>query len=86
MEKSIDYLYCILPFEKKFVEDRTKIRVDYVGHPLIDEIKNGSWIIKKNETIDMFCNDPKKMWRENMKQMDEKFKIWSNAPEDPQNN
>ena len=28
----------------------------------------------------------KKMWRENMKQMDEKFKIWSNAPEDPQNN
>lgn len=40
MEKSIDYLYCILPFEKKFVEDRTKIKVDYVGHPLIDEIKN----------------------------------------------
>ena len=53
---------------------------------LIDEIKNGSWIIKNNETNDMFCNDSKKMWGENMKQMDEKFKIWSNAPEDPQNN
>ena len=53
---------------------------------LIEEIKNGSWIIKKNETNNMFSNDSKKMWGENMKQMDEKFKIWSNAPEDPQNN
>ena len=33
-----------------------------------------------------FVKIQKKMWRENMKQMDEKFKIWSNAPEDPQNN
>ena len=33
-----------------------------------------------------FENDSKEMWGENMKQMDEKFKIWSNAPEDPQNN
>ena len=53
---------------------------------LIDEIKSGAWIIKKNESNDMFRKDYKKMWGENMKKMDERFKIWSNAPEDPQNN
>ena len=53
---------------------------------LIDEIKNGAWIIKKNESNNMFRRDYKKMWGENMKKMDERFKIWSNAPEDPQNN
>ena len=26
------------------------------------------------------------MWGKNMKEMDEKFKIWSNAPENPQDN
>ena len=30
--------------------------------------------------------DIKKMWGEKMKKMDEKFKIWSNAPENPQDN
>ena len=45
-----------------------------------DECDNDSLIVLK------CCNDSKKMWGENMKQMDEKFKIWSNAPEDPQNN
>ena len=53
---------------------------------LIEEINNGSWIIRKNETNDMFREDYNKMWGENMKKLDGKFKIWSNAPEDPQNN
>ena len=75
--------------ESKVINPSVKFFSGYSGwthDQLIDEIKNGSWIIKKNETNDMFCDDSKEMWRENMKQMDEKFKIWSNAPEDPQNN
>ena len=61
MEKSIDYLYCILPFEKKFIEERTKIKVDYVGHPLIDEIKNfrknidSSFRTKNNLPLNKTC-------------------------------
>ena len=34
----------------------------------------------------MFREDYNKMWGENMKKLDGQFKIWSNAPEDPQNN
>ena len=53
---------------------------------LIDEINNGSWIVVKNKTNYLFKKDIKKMWGENMKEMGEKFKIWSNAPENPQDN
>ena len=53
---------------------------------LIDEINNGSWVVVKNKTNYLFKKDIKNMWGENMKEMDEKFKIWSNAPENPQDN
>jgi lipid-A-disaccharide synthase len=38
MEKVIDYLYVILPFEKTFFENKHQLGVDFVGHPLLDEI------------------------------------------------
>ena len=38
MKKVIDYLYVILPFEKTFFEDKHQLAVDFVGHPLLDEI------------------------------------------------
>lgn len=38
MGKVIDYLYVILPFEKSFFENKHRIPVDFVGHPLLDEI------------------------------------------------
>ena len=40
----------------------------------------------KNKTNYLFKKDIKNIWGENMKEMDEKFKIWSNAPENPQDN
>ena len=40
MKTVIDYLYVILPFEKSFFEDKHQFPVDFVGHPLLDEIKN----------------------------------------------
>ena len=53
---------------------------------LVDEINNGLWVVLKNKTNYLFKKDIKKMWGENMRKMDEKFKIWSNAPENPKDN
>ncbi len=38
MARVIDYLYVILPFEKPFFENKHRIPVDFVGHPLLDEV------------------------------------------------
>jgi len=38
MKQAIDYLYVILPFEKLFFEEKHRFPVDFVGHPLLDEI------------------------------------------------
>lgn len=83
---------------KKIIEMINNMKIDnssikffsgYSGwtyNQLIDEINNGSWVVVKNKTNYLFKKDIKNMWGENMKEMDEKFKIWSNAPENPQDN
>lgn len=40
MARVIDYLYVILPFEKAFFQDKHRIPVDFVGHPLLDEVSH----------------------------------------------
>ena len=40
MARVIDYLYVILPFEKAFFEKKHHIPVDFVGHPLLDEVSH----------------------------------------------
>lgn len=40
IKKDIDQMYVILPFEKKFYEDKHDFPVHFVGHPLIDAIAN----------------------------------------------
>jgi len=40
IKKYIDYLYVILPFEKKFFEKKHGFKVKFLGHPLLDSIKN----------------------------------------------
>ena len=83
---------------KKIIEMINNMKIDnssikffsgYSGwtyNQLIDEINNGSWVVVKNKTNYLFKKDIKKMWGENMRKMDEKFKIWSNAPENPKDN
>ncbi len=83
---------------KKIIEMINKMKIDnssikffsgYSGwtyNQLIGEVNNGSWVIVKNKANCIFKRDIKKMWGEKMKKMDEKFKIWSNAPENPQDN
>lgn len=39
IEKSVDQLFTILPFEPKYFE-KTKLAVQYVGHPLIEKISS----------------------------------------------
>lgn len=40
IKRDFDELYIILPFEKEFYEKKHKFPVHFVGHPLIDAIKN----------------------------------------------
>lgn len=47
MKKCIDQMLVILPFEKKYFKTNWNWDVQYVGHPLVEEIENGSW---KKET------------------------------------
>tara|TARA_B100001287_G_scaffold275990_1_gene285324 strand:+ start:7355 stop:7903 length:549 start_codon:yes stop_codon:yes gene_type:complete len=53
---------------------------------LIEEIKSGSWVVQDGKSNNIFREDSNKMWGENMKKMDKEFQIWSNAPENPQDN
>lgn len=38
IQRDIDEMYVILPFEKEFYEDKHQFKVNFVGHPLIDAI------------------------------------------------
>jgi len=40
IKRDVDKMYVILPFEKKFYEDKHHFPVAFVGHPLIDAIHN----------------------------------------------
>ncbi|MFV8369069.1 lipid-A-disaccharide synthase [Flavobacterium sp. LB2R40] len=40
IKRDIDKMFVILPFEKKFYEDKHHFPVEFVGHPLIDAIQN----------------------------------------------
>ena len=46
MKKNIDKLICILPFEKNYFKTKWNWDVEYVGHPLVEEIDN----FKKSQT------------------------------------
>lgn len=40
IQRDIDQMYVILPFEKEFYEEKHRFDVHFVGHPLIDAIAN----------------------------------------------
>ncbi len=49
IKEFVDRLFVILPFEKKFYEDRG-CEVDFVGHPLIDAVAN----FKENKALSQY--------------------------------
>ena len=53
---------------------------------LNEEIKEGSWIIDNEKNINVFENNVKDLWKNKIKKSSSKFKIWLNAPNDPQDN
>ena len=40
IRRDVDHMYIILPFEKDFYEKKHNYTVEFVGHPLIDAIRN----------------------------------------------
>ena len=44
IKRDVDQMYVILPFEKKFYEEKHSYPVHFVGHPLIDAISNRNQI------------------------------------------
>ena len=48
IKRDINHMYVILPFEKDFYEKKHHYHVDYVGHPLLDEIAD----FKQNKAND----------------------------------
>ncbi|MFK7001755.1 lipid-A-disaccharide synthase [Flavobacterium oreochromis] len=40
IKRDVDHMYVILPFEKDFYENKHHYKVHFVGHPLLDAIKN----------------------------------------------
>ncbi len=61
MKKFIDKLFVILPFEKDFFKSH-QMDVDFVGHPLLDEIENYQNTISNKSEYNVFEKDfiPKK--------------------------
>lgn len=49
IKRDIDFMYVILPFEKKFYEEKHNYEVEFVGHPLLDVISK-----KKEESFSDF--------------------------------
>tara|TARA_B100001175_G_scaffold317888_1_gene337261 strand:- start:5457 stop:6563 length:1107 start_codon:yes stop_codon:yes gene_type:complete len=50
IRKVIDQMFVILPFEKKYYNN-LNFEVNYVGHPLLDELKNKGKLNEKREKI-----------------------------------
>ena len=53
---------------------------------LEEEIEQHSWIISEISTLEIFENDPDKMWQNVLKSMGGKYKALSNYPIDPRLN
>lgn len=60
MQKFIDHMMVIFPFEKEFYE-KNNVPVDFVGHPLLDEMNpdlfDPQWIAAKKQKFGMQVHD-----------------------------
>ena len=86
-----DYEKLIKMINNKVFDWKNKVKFfsGYSGwtlDQLNEEIKEGSWIIESKKNINVFENNVKNLWRNEIKKSNSEFKIWLNAPNDPQNN
>lgn len=57
LSQNLDLLLSILPFEKKLFQ-HTKLPVEYVGHPLVQVLKNYSYDMNWKEKVGLLNNGP----------------------------
>ena len=86
-----DYEKLIEMINNKELDWKNKVKFfsGYSGwtiEQLNEEIKEGSWIIDTKKNINVFENNVKYLWKNKIKKSNTEFKIWLNAPNDPQNN
>ena len=86
-----DYEKLIEMINNKELDWKNKVKFfsGYSGwtiEQLNEEIKEGSWIIDTKKNINVFENNVKYLWKNKIKKSNSEFKIWLNAPNDPQNN
>jgi len=75
---------------KEIKQDDIKFFVGYSGWDegqLADELKVNSWILSKNADIgQIFHTEPDKLWKDTLKKMGGKYRMFSNYPVDPRLN
>ena len=86
-----DYEELIKIINNKVFDWKNKVKFfsGYSGwtlEQLNEEIKEGSWIIDTKKNINVFENNVKYLWKNKIKKSSSEFKIWLNAPNDPQDN
>ena len=81
--------FCNLAIDGKVNEDNCKFFVGYSGwgpQQLLDEIKEGSWIVTEAESHSIFKLTDKEDWSTFLKQMGKRYGVMANFPEDPSMN
>lgn len=80
----------ILSENKQLDPDHFMFFVGYSGWgegQLLDEIREKSWIVYKSATpIQIFDTKPEELWREILKEMGGRYRMFSNYPTDPRLN
>ncbi len=52
MKQCIDKMLVILPFEKEYYKNKWNWEVEYVGHPLVEEVENEKWKMERLKITD----------------------------------
>ena len=86
-----NYVELIKMINEKVFDWKNKVKFfsGYSGwtiEQLNEEINEGSWIIDTKKNINVFENNVKYLWKNKIKKSNPEFKIWLNAPNDPQDN
>lgn len=81
----------LIEFAEKgiLIQNDFKFFVGYSGWAtgqLEEEINNNTWIFGQNNLKSIFDMEPQNMWREILKDMGPKYKMYSNYPIDPRLN
>ena len=81
---NIKFLFNLVETNKVNINDFTLFQ-GYSGwslEQLEDEIENNSWILNEGREIDLFSLKENKSWNSLIKNLGDKYILWSNSPDD----